>query len=210
MTQQGLFITFEGLDGCGKTTQIQQLAEFLQQLGREVVLTRNPGGTDFGLKLREILLHYPAKLCDESELLLFIADRAQHMQEVVFPALEHGNVVLCDRHLDSTVAYQGYGRGLDIDFIHQLNEKAIRGRKPDMTFLLDGDPEILSQRVNKRGKADRLEGEALTFRQKTREGFLTLARHEPDRFTILDATQALDAIFEQVQASVQTRLSRCI
>lgn len=203
MTMQGLFITFEGLDGCGKTTQIARVKDFLTALGQNVVLTRNPGGTDFGLKLREILLHYPGKLCDESELLLFIADRAQHMDEVVFPALDSGSVVLCDRHLDSTVAYQGYGRGLDIDFIHQLNNKAIRGRKPDITFLLDGDPQVLSARVDKRGKADRLEGEALTFREKTREGFLKLAKNESDRFIVLDATRTPDEIFDDIKSRLE-------
>ena len=206
MIKKGLFVTFEGLDGCGKTTQINQLKERLIESGHQVLLTRNPGGTDLGLKLREIVLHYPDDLSSVSELLLYVADRAQHMKQVILPALESGQVVLCDRHIDSTVAYQGYGRGLDIPFIHQLNTVATDGIKPDKTFFLDGDPEILSQRVHTRGQADRLEREVAAFKERSREGFLTLVSEEPERFVILDAIKPADDISEDIWGVIQPLL----
>lgn len=195
---QGLFITFEGLDGSGKTTQMSLCAEALSKMGYSVVLTRNPGGTEFGQELREILLHYPKSVYPISELLLFVADRAQHMDEVVFPALRQGQVVLCDRHMDSTVAYQGYGRNLPLETIQTLNHIAIQGRKPDVTLLFDGSPEILSQRVTKRGKADRMESEVHEFHVRVRRGFLALAEAEPERIQVFNALEAPQAQHEQV------------
>lgn len=196
--RRGLFITFEGIDGSGKSTQMTLLAEALKAAGQDVVITRNPGGTGFGQELRQILLHHPGKVFPISELLLFIADRAQHMDEVVFTALDAGKIVLCDRHMDSTVAYQGYGRGLPLETIHDLNRIAIQGRKPDLTLLFDGAPRKLSQRVTRRGLADRMEGEALDFHIRVREGFLSLAGQEPERFAVFNALDALETLHEAV------------
>ncbi len=206
MHPQGLFVTFEGIDGSGKSTQMERCAEALQTLGQTVVLTRNPGGTEFGQELRQILLHYPKAVYPTSELLLFIADRAQHMDEVVFPALKEGKIILCDRHLDSTVAYQGYGRGLPLDRIHELNNIAIQGRKPDLTLLFDGPPDVLHQRVSRRGEKDRLEGEALDFHTRVREGYLSEARKDPKRVIILNALDSQDDLHQQVMHHLTSRL----
>lgn len=202
----GLFVTFEGIDGSGKSTQMALAAKALQAAGHTVILTRNPGGTEFGQELRQILLHYEKPVYPTSELLLFIADRAQHMDEVVFPGLEEGAIVLCDRHIDSTVAYQGYGRGLALEMIHSLNRVAIRERKPDLTLLFDGPPAELAQRVSKRGKADRLEGEALDFHIRVREGFLAEALSASVRITVLDAMQTPEALHKQTLAAILKRL----
>ncbi len=197
-TSEGLFITFEGIDGCGKSTQLNHLATYLESLGHTVCVTRNPGGSEFGKALRAILLHSKCYVPSFSETLLFIADRTEHMETVVLPALKKGHIVLCDRHLDSTVAYQGYGRGLDIDLIHQLNHQAIQGRTPDLTFLFDGDPTLLSQRVQNRGEADRLEAETLSFFERTRHGFLEIASSNPERVKKLDATKNIKSLQKDV------------
>ncbi len=199
----GLFITFEGIDGSGKSTQMALCAQALEAVRRQVLLTRNPGGTDFGQELRRILLHHPGQVFPISELLLFISDRAQHMDEVVFPALEDGQIILCDRHLDSTVAYQGYGRGLPLDTIHQLNQIAIQGRQPDLTLLFDGDPHALAQRVSQRGQTDRMEGEALDFYMRVREGYLALAQADPQRVKVIDALQSLEEVQQDVLKHLQ-------
>ncbi|WP_373531512.1 dTMP kinase [Vampirovibrio sp.] len=196
--KQGLLITFEGIDGSGKSTQLALCAQALQASGQSVVITRNPGGTPFGMELREILLHSKQTVFPMSELLLFIADRAQHMDEVVFPALAQGKMVLCDRHMDSTLAYQGYGRGLSIETIQELNQIAIQGKKPDLTLLFDADPHVLAQRVTQRGQADRLEGEKAEFHRKVREGFLALAQQEPERIHIFNALDSQQALHQQV------------
>ncbi len=204
----GLFITFEGIDGCGKSTQLNLLATHLKSLGHTVCITRNPGGSEFGKALRDILLHSKGYVPSFSETLLFIADRAEHMETVVLPALNAGHIVLCDRHLDSTVAYQGYGRGLDIDLIHQLNHQAIQGRLPDLTFLLDGEPELLSQRVQERGEADRLEAETLSFFKRTRQGFLEIASSYPERVKKLDATKDITSLQQDVLTFFKSSLSQ--
>jgi dTMP kinase len=196
--KQGLLITFEGIDGSGKSTQLALCAQALQASDHGVVITRNPGGTPFGLELREILLHSKQTVFPISELLLFIADRAQHMDEVVFPALAAGNMVLCDRHMDSTLAYQGYGRGLSIETIRELNQIAIQGKKPDLTLLFDADPDILAQRVTQRGQADRLEGEKAEFHRKVREGFLDLSQQEPERIRVFNALDSQGTLHQQV------------
>lgn len=203
----GLFVTFEGIDGSGKSTQMQRCAEALEAAGHETLLTRNPGGTEFGQELRQILLHASHPVSPTSELLLFIADRAQHMDEVVFPALKAGKIVLCDRHIDSTVAYQGYGRGLSLDTIHELNAIAIQGRKPDMTFLFDAAPEQLAERIQRRGQADRMEGEAFSFHQRVREGYLTIAQQEPNRLLVLNALESPEVLHKQVMQHFQAVLA---
>jgi dTMP kinase len=205
-SRTGLFVTFEGIDGSGKSTQLQLCADALQAAGHDVVVTRNPGGTAFGQELRQILLHSTGTVYPMSELLLFIADRAQHMDEVVFPALAQGKVVLCDRHMDSTLAYQGYGRGLPLDTIRELNGIAIQGKKPDLTLLFDGEPALLAQRVQARGQADRLEGESLAFRNHVREGFLALACQEPLRILTLSGMEEMTVLHHQVMEIINARL----
>lgn len=207
--KRGLFVTFEGIDGSGKSTQMQRCAQMLEAAGHSVVLTRNPGGTEFGLELRQILLHSTKPVYPMSELLLFIADRAQHMDEVVFPALKAGQIVLCDRHLDSTVAYQGYGRGLPLATIRELNEIAVQGRFPDLTLLYDGEPALLAQRVNNRGQADRLEGEKADFHRRVREGFLELAQLEPQRIQVLDALESVENLQSKTLQHIQNALDAC-
>lgn len=202
-----MFITFEGIDGSGKSTQLELLAKVLEASGRQVVVTRNPGGTEFGLELRQILLHHPGQVFPISELLLFISDRAQHMDEVVFPALKQGKIVLCDRHMDSTVAYQGYGRGLSLETIQELNRIALQGKLPDLTLLFDGDPQVLAQRVTRRGQADRMEGEALDFHTRVREGYLALAGQDPERIQVFNALESPDALHHAVLKSLQAPLA---
>jgi dTMP kinase len=205
--KKGVFISFEGIDGSGKSTQLQLCADALAQAGHSVVVTRNPGGTPFGTELRRILLHGDYAVGSLSELLLFMADRAQHREELILPALAAGKIVLCDRYHDSTLAYQGYGRGLNLAMIRQLNAIATQGLMPELTFLFDGDPAILAQRVNKRGQVDRLEGEPLSFRERVREGYYALAKEEPERIRILDATQSIDALWAEVLGYVQQQTS---
>ncbi|MBR3889185.1 dTMP kinase [bacterium] len=194
--EKGLFITFEGTDGCGKTTQIERLKDYFEAQGRKVIMTREPGAKGLGTKLREILLNYDGEVSSNCESFLFLADRAQHIDTLIKPAIERGEIVLCDRHIDSTVAYQGYGRGLDLDRIHMLNEIATSGMKPDITFVFDIDVETAQERVGK--TKDRMESAGLEFFKRVRQGFLEIAKSEPKRVKVLDATQTRDEISEQV------------
>lgn len=190
--KKGLFITFEGADGCGKTTQMKLLAEYLQKNGHEVVITREPGGKGLGEKVREILLNYDGEVSDRCESFLFLADRAQNIDIIVNPAVDAGKIVLCDRHIDSTVAYQGYGRGLDIERINMLNNLATNGRKPDLTFIFDIDVETSMQRVGK--EKDRMESAGKEFHNRVRFGYLELAKQEPNRIKVIDATKSIEEI----------------
>jgi dTMP kinase len=199
----GLFVTFEGIDGSGKSTQLTLLAQTLSRLGVPHLVTRNPGGTELGKEIRQMLLHHPGHVDPTCELLLYMADRAQHQAQVVLPALAAGQIVLCDRHGDSTLAYQGYGRGLPLALIRSLNATATQGRLPDLTLLFDGPVDVLANRVAQRGEADRLEREALTFRQKVRQGYLNLAMADTERVRILDATEPVEALQQQVLALIQ-------
>lgn len=173
-------------------------AQVLKQQGHAVVITRNPGGTDLGQEIRRILLHHPGFVSPTCELLLYMADRAQHMDETVLPALEAGQIVLCDRHIDSTVAYQGYGRNLSLPLIEELNTIATHGRQPHLTLLFDGPPDILAQRVSDRGAEDRLEREALSFRERVREGYLKLSEAQPERIRVLNALESVETLHQQV------------
>lgn len=193
---KGLFITFEGADGCGKTTQMKLLAEYLQKQGHDVVLTREPGGKGLGEKVREILLNYDGEVSDRCESFLFLADRAQNIDIIVNPAVEAGKIVLCDRHTDSTVAYQGYGRGLDLDRINLLNNIAVNGRKPDLTFVFDIDTETSMKRVGK--EKDRMESAGLEFHNRVREGYLKIAQQEPERIKVIDASKSIEKIHKEV------------
>ena len=193
---KGLFITFEGGDGCGKTTQIKLLDEYLRNKGYKTLLTREPGSKGLGIKLREILLNYDGEVSPVCESFLFLADRAQHVDCIIKPALEEGVIVLCDRHTDSTVAYQGYGRGLDLEQIYQLNKIATSGLKPDLTLLFDVDTETSMQRVGK--NKDRMESAGLEFQEKVRHGYLTLAKEEPKRIKIFDSKKTIEQLHQEV------------
>ena len=193
---QGLFITFEGPDGCGKTTQMKLLAEYFTKNGKEVVLTREPGGKGLGEKVREILLNYDGEVSDRCESFLFLADRAQNIDIIVNPAVKQGKIVLCDRHIDSTVAYQGYGRGLDIERINMLNNLATNGTKPDLTFVFDVDVETSMKRVGK--EKDRMESAGVEFHNRVRQGYLELAKQEPQRIKVIDATKSIEEIHDEV------------
>lgn len=199
---KGLFITFEGADGCGKTTQLNLLKEYLIGKGHEVLVTREPGAKGLGERLRDILLNYDGEVSDRCESFLFLADRAQHIDTIVKPAVESGKIVLCDRHTDSTVAYQGYGRGLDIEQINKLNNIATDGLKPDLTFVFDVDIETSMNRVGK--EKDRMESSGCDFFNRVRNGYLDIAKNEPQRVKIIDATVPIDKVFEQVLAGVKT------
>ncbi|MBI2902714.1 MAG: dTMP kinase [Candidatus Methylomirabilis oxyfera] len=201
----GLFITFEGGEGSGKTTHLKSLAHYLRDLGDEVVETRDPGGTTIGKEIRTLLLSpESAATSDSAELLLYEASRAQLVREVITPAITRGAVVLCDRFTDSTLAYQGFGRGLDQDLIRQLNHFVTGGLGPDLTILLDLHPRVGLERCTRSIRAgrafrDRIAAEPLAFHQKIREGYLTLAREEPDRFRVIDASLSV----AQIEAAIK-------
>lgn len=193
---KGLFITFEGADGCGKTTQLMLMAKYLKEHGADVLVTREPGAKGLGEKLREILLNYDGEVSSQAEAFLFLADRAQHMDVIIKPAVVTGKIVLCDRHTDSTVAYQGYGRGIDVSRINMLNDIATGGRKPDLTIVFDVDVETSLSRVGK--EKDRMENAGMDFFNRVRNGYLQIAKQEPERVKVIDATQSIEAIHIQV------------
>lgn len=200
----GLFITLEGGDGSGKSTQMGALTEWLQSRGRTVVQAREPGGTDLGLELREIILHRRGYMAPRAEALLYAADRAHHIATVVRPALERGDVVIQDRYLDSSVAYQGAGRVLDPVEVRNLSLWATEGLLPHLTVLLDLDPAVGRERLDaSRTRYDRLEAEEADFHERVRVAYLDLAAAEPERFLVLDATRPVD----DLQASIRNRVS---
>lgn len=194
--KNGLFITFEGADGCGKTTQIQLLDKYLKEKGFNTLLTREPGSKGLGVKLREILLNYDGEVSPQAELFLFLADRAQHIDCIIKPAVKEGAIVLCDRHTDSTLAYQGYGRGLDLNRINSLNEIATGGLKPDLTVVFDIDVETSMQRVGK--EKDRMESAGMEFFNRVRNGYLEIAKQEPDRVKVINSSDTIENIHKQV------------
>lgn len=196
MVKRGYFITFEGADGCGKTTQLELLADYLKEKNKEVIITREPGAKGLGEKIREILLNYDGEVSDRCESFLFLADRAQHIDMIVNPAVEAGKIVLCDRHIDSSVAYQGYGRGLDIEQIDRLNMLATNDRRPDLTLVFDIDVETSMKRVGK--EKDRMESAGVEFFNRVRKGYLELAKQEPERIRVLDATKSIEEIHNEV------------
>jgi len=205
----GLFVTFEGGDGSGKTTQAGLLESWLTGQGRGVVRTREPGGTDLGLELREIVLHRRGHIAPRAEALIYAADRAQHVDTLVRPALERGDVVVQDRYIDSSVAYQGAGRVLGGDEVRDLSRWAVEGLAPDLTVLLDLDEAAARSRLDaSRTTYDRLEAEAQDFHARVRAAFLAIADAEPERFLVVDATLPVDAIAASVRARVETLLDR--
>ncbi len=208
MKRKGLLITFEGGEGAGKTTLIEKVFAYLQSKKHPVVKTRAPGGTPIGLSIRDLLLnqleHTMSKRC---ELLLFLSDRAQHVDEFIAPALEKKQIVLCDRFNDSTIAYQSGARGFEEKWVRKLCEFACEKTKPDLTLYLDLDPKIGFARVQKAGMAkDRIESETLRFHQSIRKAFHKIAKKEPKRFLILDASQSPEHVYKQAIEKINALL----
>lgn len=198
--KKGVFITFEGPECAGKTTQIALLQRHCSNIGRKVVVTREPGGTEIGEELRNIVKHHVGEtaVTDHAELLLFAASRAQHVERRILPALQAGYVVICDRFMDSTTAYQGYARGLELDFINSLNTFAVQNCVPDITILLDLSPEESHERGLKREEtlfvADRIESEEIDFHRRVRDGFLKIAELESERVKVVSAMDSIENI----------------
>ena len=203
----GLFITFEGGEGCGKSTQIAALKARLEAMGKTVVQTREPGGTALGESVRNLLQYDDAGqgMSPEAELLLFAASRAQHVRELIVPAIAEGQIVLCDRFLDSTTVYQGVARAIDSKKVDTINQFAIGDTNPDLTILIDLPPEIGLARVHARsdGQLDRMEKEAIEFFQAVRQGYLDLAKSEPKRFLVLDGSQSAEELETQIWQKVE-------
>ncbi|MCK3771022.1 dTMP kinase [Microbacterium aerolatum] len=199
----GLWITLEGGDGSGKTTQAELLENWLRDSGRTVLRTREPGGSEVGQLIRDIVLHHRGDIAPRAEALLYAADRAHHVETVVLPALERGEIVLQDRYLDSSVAYQGAGRVLDGAQVRDLSLWATNGALPDLTVLLDLDPVTARQRLDSADKPfDRLEAEKQDFHVRVREAYLALADAEPGRFVVLDAAASPDEIAEAIRTRI--------
>lgn len=210
---RGYFITLEGVEGSGKSTQIKLIQDYLTDLGYESIITYEPGDTKIGLDIRKILLNPNYNnLVDKTELLLYTAERAQHVEEVIKPALAKGKIVISDRYTDATLAYQGYARGLDKKLIDRLNIIATEGLEPDLTLLLDIDPKLSLQRAKKvtlesGNKGDRIESEKISFHQKVRQGYLDLAKRE-SRVEVIEANDSINKIFNKIKILLQKRLIR--
>lgn len=204
-------ITFEGIDGCGKSTQMRLLDEYLTERGLAVVSTREPGGTELGRKIRSALLDGGKGSVDPlAELLLYAADRAQHVRQVIMPALAEGKVVLSDRFYDATTVYQGYARGFDLKLVNQLNELATGGLKPDLTLLFDLDVATGLKRTLRRGneaglaaRPDRLDQEPMEFHERVRKAYLEIAAREPERFRVIPATGSVEETFNLTTRAVR-------
>jgi dTMP kinase len=204
VTGRGLFLTLEGGDGAGKTTQSALLEEWLVRDGATVVRTREPGGTEVGVLIRDIVLHHPGEIAARAEALLYAADRAHHIETVVRPALERGDIVIQDRYLDSSVAYQGAGRILGRDEVRDLSLWATGGLLPDLTVLLDLDPRAARGRLDADDKPfDRLESEQDDFHTRVRAEFLAIAAAEPDRFLVLDASRPAADLAAEIRVRVE-------
>ena len=217
---QGRLIVFEGVEGSGKTTQMLRSQAWLlenqcfqslkEDLAPPILVTREPGGTELGLELRQLLLGYQGQeaIQNRAELLLYAADRAQHVDGYLKPQLARGAVILCDRYTDSTIAYQGYGRGLDLALIDQLNQAATGGLESDLTLWLDVDAELGLARMRQRGKADRIEQADLAFHQRVQQGFQALHQHYPERIVRIDASQSEQGVAHQIQQVLSQRLTQ--
>jgi dTMP kinase len=206
----GLFITFEGGEGCGKSTQIAALKSRLEAAGQNVINTREPGGTPLGESIRKLLQHDDVGhgMSPEAELLLFAASRAQHVRERIAPAIASGQTVLCDRFLDSTTVYQGVARAINPEQVQAINQFAIGSTQPDLTILIDLPPEIGMARVQRRsdGQLDRMEQEAIEFFQSVRQGYLDLAASAPQRFVVLDGSHSIEQMENEIWEIVSARL----
>ncbi|GAA4069069.1 dTMP kinase [Microbacterium laevaniformans] len=205
---RGIWVTFEGGDGTGKTTQATRLENWLREQQRTVVRTREPGGTEVGVLIREIVLHHRGEVAPRAEALLYAADRAQHVATLVRPALGRGDVVIQDRYLDSSVAYQGAGRVLDAEQVRDLSMWATEGALPDLTVLLDLDPAVARRRLDAADKPfDRLEAEKSAFHERVRDAFLALAAADPRRFLVLDAARSEDELAAAVRDRIRPLLA---
>ncbi len=211
---RGLFLTFEGIDGCGKSTQLNLLADYLGRVGLPFLVTREPGGTELGEQIRKILLRRSSTGMDpRNEVLLYFASRAQNVAQVIGPALADGRIVLCDRFTDSSLAFQGYGRGLDLRFIRRLHKFACGTVNPDLTFVVDISPETSVARARQRNvsaKRDegRFEEEALSFHRRARRGYRALARQEPRRVKLIPGEQSIETIHQKIVALARPLLAR--
>ena len=195
--ENGFFITFEGADGSGKTTQLNNIKTFLQEKGFDVVTTFEPGATKTGEKIRNILLHSEDSVADSCEMFLFLADRAQHVEMFIKPALKQGKIVLCDRHTDSTIAYQGYGRGQNVELLKKLNQIAVNGLSPDLTLLFDVSTEIAQDRIGK--DKDRMEAAGIEFHKKVRNGYLELLKENPERIKLINANNSIETVYNETK-----------
>ena len=204
---KGIFITFEGSDGCGKSTQIKKLAEYLSMQGKEVVVTREPGGTDISEQIRGIILDpNNKKESPVTEMMLYAAARAQIVSELIKPSIEAGKIVLCDRFVDSSIAYQAYGRGLG-DQVKIVNSYALQGLLPDVTFFLDITAEEGRKRNKSTDKNDRMEQEAIEFHQRVYEGYKKIAEDNKDRVVVIDASKSIDEVFEEIKKVYDTKFN---
>lgn len=205
-----MFITLEGPEGSGKTSQLPALAEFLRQRGYDVLVTREPGGTQVGDQIREVLMNLKnVSIVPETEILLFQAARAQHVAEKIRPALEKGQIVICDRFGDSTLAYQGYGHQMDLRTLQYLNHFATGGLFPDLTLLLDVPiRDGLARKIDNGSEWNRLDAYAEAFHERVRQGYLELAREEPERWQIIDATQEKEQVQNEMRTAILERLAR--
>lgn len=203
MAARGVFITFEGGDGSGKSTQIQSVRDWFESRGREVIVTREPGGTELGTEIRRLVQNGPEDVDARTEALLYAADRAYHVATVIRPALERGAVVLGDRYIDSSLAYQGAARSLGVDEIASLSAWATRGLYPSLTFLLDLPPEVGARR--RTDAPDRMERESMDFHERVRHEYLRLADAEPDRFVVIDAVGTVDEVFSEIRGVLVER-----
>lgn len=203
---KGNFVTLEGPEGAGKTTQVKLLSKELARIGIEHVITRDPGGTPLGKQIRRILLSTGNQVAPMAELLLYQADRAQHVSELILPSLEAGKLVICDRFIDSTVAYQGYGRKLDLELINTLNQMSTQGLVPQLTILFDIESGDGLSRLHPGGH-DRMEREDIEFHKRVRSGYKKIAKENPDRFETLDASKALSHVQEEFKRIFSTRFN---
>jgi len=207
----GLFITLEGIDGSGKSTHLRAIASWLRSKGLEVVTTKEPGGAAIGRVVRRLLLRKAREKSggsDMAELLLFLAARADHTSSVILPHLRGGEVVVSERYADSSLAYQGYGRGLDLNMIRRLNEKACQGLRPDLTILLDLAPKEATPRLSTRRRLDKLETLGLSFHRRVRKGYLELARAEPDRIKVIDASGSRSQVRREILRTLEAATPR--
>lgn len=201
---KGTFVTLEGPEGAGKTTQVKLLSKELTKLGVDHVVTRDPGGTPLGRQVRRILLSPDNKVAPMTELLLYQADRAQHVAELIVPALTRGALVICDRYIDSTIAYQGFGRKIDFELIKTLNQMSTDGLIPDLTILFDIESKDGLSRLHPGGH-DRMEQEDIDFHHRVRDGYKTQAKENPERFETLDASKALSVVQEEFRKILSSR-----
>ncbi len=206
METRGKFITFEGCDGCGKSTQLRLLSEYLEKQGVAHIFTREPGGGKISESIRQILLDgRNAEMTDECEALLYAAARVQHLADRVEPALKEGKLVVCDRYVDSSLAYQAYARGLGVDFVQKINAFALENYLPDVTVFIDLSPEDAFRRKHGADENDRLEQAGIAFHQRVYEGYKTLAKENPTRFAVVDGRKTPDEIFSDVVAILKER-----